>query len=121
MGAQLVELGCHAAPGVNPPCNVLTAQATNAGPFTVPAGQTFVITEVDGTMLDSTNAGGISALVLNQGVSSREIWYFPNGGPTTQLRFTSGIPVAGGQQLSIDSLANPQISPVVEIHGYLTN
>ena len=118
---QTVEIACNAyTPGYGPPCVQLNSQGGNIGNFTIPAGQQFVLTDVDATMIDSTNVGGQTGIIFVQDGTSREIWYFPNGGPTTQMHFNSGIAIAAGQQLEIESLANPNVTPRVLMHGYLT-
>jgi hypothetical protein len=117
--SQILELICpDTAPGEHFACEIQNAD-NGVSAFTVPGGQTFIITSVD--VIPFTPAAGIIDLLLRQNGSGRERWYVP-GTNTTLLQFpTSGIPISSGSTLSLTVVLDSSTGAALRIHGYLTS
>ena len=118
---QIVELECTSSRAFPPnPCIAVTSGAANGGTFTVPPGQSFVITGAD--MLPPAGTGN-SEFDLLQGppgsFSIREAWSVARGGPMVQFQFPSGIVITAGSQVSLLAISSDTM--FVDIHGYLTS
>jgi len=128
--SQIVELQCllASAEQVTSCENHSAANGLGPGAYTVPAGQTLVISSVD---ISALPAGpGTTAIALFQDhLGEREVWVVPSTS-VTQLQFpSSGIPISSGSTLLIQNVSdNTSITTngttaqvAMVIHGYLTS
>jgi hypothetical protein len=111
-GSQILELNC---PKGNVSCFAVDPanQAATAAPFTVPAGQVFVMTSAD-LKLASTAFTEVDFVIDG---FFRERWGL-SGQNEVQLQFSVGIPVIVGQEMHFESTTT---SAAVTVHGYLTS
>lgn len=129
-GSQIVELLCEANPGASGAITSCLPQLASGilelTAFTVPAGQTFVITSID--IRPFTPGPGINIIFLAQSNSlgtqvrnPTDGYVVPNTN-TTQLQFpTSGIAISSGSTLSLLSAFESAGGVAVTLHGYLTS
>jgi hypothetical protein len=118
--SQIVELFGGAWVGVVNPLTASSPTGENLGPYTVPAGQMLVITDIE--CMPTSITTSYSTLGIVQSGISRDAWQVSNAKPTTQLVFPSGIVIASGQQLQttvFSGQGNPVQQSVV-VRGYLT-
>lgn len=114
--AQSVSLYCSTIIGTG--CISLPPTGGSGTPYTVPAGQTLMVTDVE---ITTPTGGGVSAYYL-QGVGcgpycGSQGWALPNDGNTHQFVFPSGIPFPAGSELN--QLGDTGYSTFVR--GYLTS
>jgi hypothetical protein len=126
--SQIVELQCLLAiPEQTTSCESRSAGLTYSS-FTVPAGQTLIITSVD---ISAVPAGpGTTAIALFQDhLGEREVWVVPSAN-VTQLQFpSSGIPISSGSTLIMQNISDDTsitsngstAQAAMVIHGYLTS
>jgi hypothetical protein len=99
--SAIKELGTTViSPGQTRDVVEITPQAANGGVFTVPAGQTFVITDV--IIFPQNPGAGTLSVSLNQDIRVREFWVFPNNQPF-QVHLVSGLLIGSGFSLNIQN------------------
>jgi hypothetical protein len=105
-----------------PPSGVIIAPTNSLPTYTVPAGQTLVITNVE---VGSIGGGGLAQFGINTGGTCitppdfcvSPTWNFPNDGRTHEFQFPPGILWSSGSKLQV--FANNLSSAWVR--GYLTS
>lgn len=103
---QYVDKPCTPVPGAKNPDPACSTFWKKKQVFEVPAGQTYVITDLFATSRWPTGNGAKAsfngddgrACVLADGVP---MWCVTATGPTAQNRLTTGIPIASGAKLEI--------------------
>lgn len=103
-----------------------------APPYTVPAGQSLVVTSID--LAEAAKTGTDTVILANSALPSGQFNVAPLGnwvatllvpcspGPTTtQYRFSPGIVFSSGQNVWMSYAAGLQGSLFAEVHGYLTS
>jgi hypothetical protein len=132
--AQIVEIECGYVPHTETPlqCNLIPPTGVIPSPpspfFTVPNGQTLVVTSVDilsGSAAGSPCMSPALAQVLTivpgaQFAVARKSWIVPSGAGTVHYVYPSGILFAPG--LLITGVANntTACTLTLDMHGYLT-
>jgi hypothetical protein len=116
--SAIKELGTTAiSPGGAADVVEITPQATNAGVFTVPGGQVFVITDV--IIFPQSPGPGTLSVSLDQDNRAREFWVIPRDGPF-QLHLSTGLVIGSGFSLRIRNGVGGASSIRVLITGYLS-
>lgn len=111
---------------------VNSGEIQGAPPYTVPVGQSLVITSID--LAEAAKSGTDTVILANLGVPSGQFNVAPlrnwvatllvpcSPGPTTtQYRFSPGLVYSAGQNVWISYVAGLQGSLFAEVHGYLTS
>ena len=106
------------APGVSGSLYQQNADGSVVGtPFTVPAGQNFVMTSLDVWLANSSGFSKIDLL----GNTPRESFVVNSSQGTVQYQFPSGIVFGPNSSLSILNGSESCCNAAVTAHGYLTS
>jgi hypothetical protein len=117
---QSVSLFCDFS--LNTSCISLPPTGGPNVAYTVPAGQTLMVTDVE---ITTAGGGGNAQFGLDYNgctpapavVCRAQLWTAPNDGDTHEFAFPTGIPFPAGAQLSIVGV----ISSIGVVRGYLTS
>jgi hypothetical protein len=103
-----------------------------APPYTVPAGQSLVITSID--VAENAASGSDTVILANSAVPSGQFIVAPLGHwvatllvpcspspTTTQFRYSPGVVFSAGQNVWMSYVAGLHGSLFAEVHGYLTS
>jgi hypothetical protein len=140
--AQIVQIECGVVPGsgITDPghenlfgCVGVPALGVGSVPqssvYTVPAGETLVVTSVDilsgalaGTPCMSPAFPQLFTSTPNDVLSARKSWIVPGGAGTAHYVYPSGILIPGGETIlgivNFATVSNCTIT--IDMHGYLT-
>jgi hypothetical protein len=116
--AQLVEFASQlVVPGSENPLQLFSLNKFLTGtPYTVPTGQTLVITAVD---ITPVNCSGLSSTVSLR-VTAAKDWEV-SGNITSHFDYPSGIVIGPGLSPNITVDGGQPCSVNVDAHGYLTS
>lgn len=115
--SQLVELVTPFGADIFPssiPVKLQLISASGSSPYTIPAGQHLVITQMDITLLNGKAALGLYAGDLQAAYAS------VTAIGTQQFHYPTGIPVASGQQVSVVYYTGVTGDVSLNVYGYLT-